>query len=63
MNAATVIDALIETELPAARSGDRAAYGRIVAACQNTVTAVALAITRDVSASEDIAQDAFLSAW
>ena len=57
------IDGLIGAELPAARSGDRAAYGRIVAACQNTVTAVALAITHDVAASEDIAQDAFLSAW
>jgi RNA polymerase sigma factor (sigma-70 family) len=57
------VDALILQELPAARSGDHAAYGRIVAACQNTVTAVALAITRDVSASEDIAQEAFLNAW
>ncbi|MBL8263749.1 MAG: sigma-70 family RNA polymerase sigma factor [Xanthomonadaceae bacterium] len=61
--ATAAIDALIDRELPAARAGDRIAYGRIVAACQNTVTAVALAITRDVPASEDIAQDAFLSAW
>lgn len=59
----SAIDVLIGNELPAARSGDRAAYGRIVAACQNTVTAVALAITHDVPASEDIAQEAFLSAW
>ena len=57
------IDALIQLELPAARNGDQAAYGRIVLACQNTVTAVALAITRDVEASEDIAQEAFLNAW
>jgi len=57
------IDALIQQELPAARRGDQAAYGRIVAPCQNTVTAVALAITRDVGASEDIAQEAFLNAW
>ena len=64
MNAAAPhIEALIERELPAARRGDRAAYGRIVAACQNTVSAVALAITQDVPASEDIAQEAFLSAW
>jgi RNA polymerase sigma factor (sigma-70 family) len=64
MNApALSIDALILQELPAARGGDHAAYGRIVAACQNTVTAVALAITRDVSASEDIAQEAFFNAW
>lgn len=62
MNADT-IDLLIHRELPAAAAGDRDAYGRIVAACQNTVTAVALAITHDVPASEDIAQEAFLSAW
>lgn len=57
------IDLLIKRELPAAVNGDRDAYGRIVAASQNTVTAVALAITRDVATSEDIAQEAFLSAW
>jgi RNA polymerase sigma factor (sigma-70 family) len=60
---ADAIDLLIRDQLPAAARGDRDAYGRIVAACQNTVTAVALAITRDVPASEDIAQDAFLAAW
>lgn len=57
------IDLLIKRELPAAVGGDRDAYGRIVAASQNVVTAVALAITRDVATSEDIAQEAFLSAW
>lgn len=60
---AEAIDLLIRRELPAAAGGDRHAYGRIVAASQNAVTAVALAITRDVPASEDIAQEAFLSAW
>jgi RNA polymerase sigma factor (sigma-70 family) len=57
------IDLLIRRELPAAAGGDRDAYGRIIQASQNAVTAVALAITRDVPASEDIAQEAFLSAW
>ncbi len=57
------IDQLIRRELPAATRGDANAYGRIVVASQNAVTAVALAITRDVPASEDIAQEAFLSAW
>ncbi len=57
------IDLLIKRELPAAVRGDRDAYGRIVVASQNAVTAVALAITRDVATSEDIAQEAFLSAW
>ncbi|MBJ6982526.1 MULTISPECIES: sigma-70 family RNA polymerase sigma factor [unclassified Luteimonas] len=59
----TAIDALIHRDLPAAANGCEHAYGRIIVASQNTVTAVALAITRDVTASEDIAQEAFLSAW
>ena len=60
---ADALAALIETQLPAASRGDRAAFGRIVSGCQNGITAIALAITRDVPASEDIAQDAFLAAW
>ncbi len=62
MNAET-LDLMLQTELPAAARGDHNAYGRIVVACQNTITAIALAITRDVQASEDIAQEAFLKAW
>ena len=62
MNAATV-ESLVQADLPAAARGDREAYSRIVAACQNPITAIALAIVRDVPASEDIAQEAFLSAW
>lgn len=60
---ACAIDALIHRELPAASAGCELAYTRIIVASQNTVTAVALAITRDPAASEDIAQEAFLSAW
>ncbi|PBJ83324.1 RNA polymerase subunit sigma-70 [Lysobacteraceae bacterium NML93-0399] len=67
MNAITVDDlgfeARIHQELPAARSGDQAAYGRIVQLSQNATTAIALAITRDVQASQDIAQEAYLKAW
>lgn len=60
---AEVLESIIATHLPAAARGDTAAYGRIVANCQGMVTSIALAIVRDVPASEDIAQDAFLSAW
>lgn len=63
MTHALSTDATLREALPAARAGDAAAYGRIVTACQNTVTAVALAITRDVQASEDVAQEAFFNAW
>ncbi|MGH8086143.1 MAG: RNA polymerase sigma factor [Lysobacter sp.] len=57
------LECLIDGLLPAAANGDHDAYGRIVEACQSPVTAIALAIVRDVPASEDIAQEAFLSAW
>lgn len=57
------IHAVIDTWLPQAQQGDQAAFGRIVAACQGGITAIALAMVRDVQASEDIAQDAFISAW
>lgn len=53
----------LDRELPAAARGCQQSYGRIVLACQNTVTAIALAITRDVQASEDIAQEAFIKGW
>jgi len=62
MNAQT-LELMLQHELPAAARGSQDAYGRIVSACQNTVTAIAFAITRDVQASEDIAQEAFLRAW
>jgi RNA polymerase sigma factor (sigma-70 family) len=57
------IEGLIHRELPAARNGDGQAFSRIVAACQNPVSAIALAIVRDVPASEDVAQEAFVRAW
>ncbi|GAB2658209.1 RNA polymerase sigma factor [Arenimonas aestuarii] len=58
-----LVESLIHAHLPAAARGDPEAYGRIVAACQGTVASIALAIVRDVPASEDVAQEAFLSAW
>ncbi|MEP6907934.1 MAG: sigma-70 family RNA polymerase sigma factor, partial [Pseudoxanthomonas sp.] len=57
------LDLQLREALPAAAAGDAHAYSRVVLACQNTITAVALAITRDVHASEDIAQEAFLKGW
>jgi RNA polymerase sigma factor (sigma-70 family) len=60
---AEVLESIVATHLPAASNGDQQAYGRIVEGCQTTVTSIALAIVRDVPASEDIAQEAFISAW
>ncbi|MGY0799428.1 RNA polymerase sigma factor [Lysobacter sp. A286] len=47
----------------AAQRGDRNAFGRLVLATQKTVATVALAVTRDVQLSEDIAQDTYVKAW
>ncbi|WP_345778849.1 RNA polymerase sigma factor [Pseudoxanthomonas sp. LH2527] len=57
------IELSLRETLPAAARGDKAAYGRVVALCQNAITGIALAITRDVQASEDIAQEVFLKGW
>lgn len=57
------LEARLRPDLLAAAEGDRAAYGRVVQACQTTVTSLALAVVRDIHASEDIAQDAFIKAW
>ena len=60
---ANALDSLIHHQLPAAAGGDRVAFGRIVEASQSMVASIALAIVRDVAASEDVAQEAFLDAW
>ncbi len=57
------VDLLIRRDFPAAKRGDREAFSRLVAATQRMVASVALAVTRDVQASEDIAQETYLTAW
>ena len=47
----------------AAQGGEKRAFVEIVARHQAMVTGVALAILRDFAASEDAAQEAFLTAW
>jgi len=53
----------VELDVLAARRGDRAAYARLVDAHRGLVASLALALTRDVAASEDLAQEVFLDAW
>ena len=57
------IEQAIATCLPAARNGNRQAFERLVAATQNMVTSLALAVVRDIQHSEDIAQEAYLTVW
>ena len=53
----------IESDVLLAREGDEAAFGRLVESSASTVCSIALAIVRNVQASEDVAQEVFLSAW
>jgi len=53
----------IRHHLPAARRGDARAFAELVRATQSTVSAIALAVVRDVQQAEDIAQDAYLKVW
>jgi RNA polymerase sigma factor (sigma-70 family) len=49
--------------LRASRGGDQQAFGRIVRRYQSLVCAVTYSSTGDLSASEDLAQETFLTAW
>jgi RNA polymerase sigma factor (sigma-70 family) len=61
--AITPLEHELANDVTAAARGDRDAFARLIAATSGVVCAVALAITRDVPASEDVAQDAFFAAW
>ncbi len=54
---------VLETDVSLAMTGDAEAFRRVVEECATTVCSIAFAIVRDVSESEDIAQDVFLSTW
>jgi RNA polymerase sigma factor (sigma-70 family) len=47
----------------AAAGGDAGAFARLVEETRGVVCAITLAVTRDVAASEDVAQDVYVHAW
>src|SRR4051794_5851125 len=53
----------LELHVRAAAQGDAEAFARLVDASRTLVCSIALAILRDVEASQDVAQDVFLAAW
>jgi RNA polymerase sigma factor (sigma-70 family) len=61
--AISTLERQLAGDVASAARGDRDAFARLIAATSGVVCAVALAITRDVPSSEDIAQEAFLAAW
>lgn len=50
-------------DVSAAQQGDISAFGRLVARCQRSVSSIALAIVKDLDASEDITQQVFIYIW
>lgn len=54
---------LMEEDVLAAARGDRDAYVRLIDGHRTLVCSIALAIVRDLPASEDVAQEVFLTAW
>ena len=58
-----LLHASIHRDFAAARQGDKQAYGRLIQVTQRMVTGVALAHTRDLHLSQDIAQETFLRGW
>jgi RNA polymerase sigma factor (sigma-70 family) len=53
----------ISDDVKLAKNGSIIAYERLIKACQNTVTSIALATVKDIDDSEEIAQQVFISIW
>ena len=53
----------MEADILLAAKGSAVAYGRLVDSCRGLVASIALAIVRDVPASEEVAQDVFVGVW
>jgi RNA polymerase sigma factor (sigma-70 family) len=50
-------------DVRSAREGDREAYRRLVDRTASTVCSIAFSIVREIPASQDVAQEAYLAAW
>ncbi|WP_333607908.1 RNA polymerase sigma factor [Arsukibacterium sp.] len=50
-------------DVTAAQQGDIHAFSRLVSRCQRSVSSIALAIVKDIDASQDISQQVFIHSW
>ncbi|KKO47249.1 RNA polymerase sigma-70 factor [Arsukibacterium ikkense] len=50
-------------DVTAAQQGDINAFSRLVTRCQRSISSIALAIVKDLDASEDITQQVFIHCW
>ncbi|MBZ0111889.1 MAG: RNA polymerase sigma factor [Thermoanaerobaculia bacterium] len=57
------LDSVLALDVERARGGDEGAFSRLVERTHSMVCAIAFAVVGDAAASEDIAQDVYLSAW
>ncbi|CAM5217639.1 RNA polymerase sigma factor [Alishewanella longhuensis] len=53
----------LQPDVTAAIAGDKQAFGRLIRRCQNSVSSIALAIVKDLDASEEVCQQVFIAAW
>ena len=59
----TSVEQKLLPDVLAATAGDRSAFERLITQCRHTVAAIALAIVKDLDASEEVAQEVFIHIW
>jgi RNA polymerase sigma factor (sigma-70 family) len=59
----TTVEQRLLPDVMAATAGDRSAFERLITQCRQTVTGIALAIVKDLDASEEVAQEVFIYIW
>lgn len=59
----TRVEQQLLPDVMAATAGDRNAFERLISRCRHTVTGIALAIVKDLDASEEVAQEVFIYIW
>ena len=59
----TTVEQRLLPDVIAATAGDRNAFERLITQCRQTVTGIALAIVKDLDASEEVAQEVFIYIW
>lgn len=59
----TLIEQQLVPDVTKACAGDLASFERLIQRCRQTVTGIALAIVKDLDASEEVAQQVFIHVW
>lgn len=58
-----VAEPLLTPDVQAASRGDIGAFERLINRCQRSINSIALAIVKDLDASEDVTQQVFIAIW